>query len=537
MKRKLRDLLQEVEYTCLQGEEEKEVWGLVYDSRQDCRNCVFFCLKGFRQDGHDFAKEAVGRGAAVLVAERDVRSSRDREAARAAEESLDLPENVTLLLVQNARTALAKMAAAWFSHPARELVTIGITGTKGKTTTAYMVHRILTEAGIKTGLIGTIETIVGERTAPAGNTTPESYLVQKTFREMADYGCSCVVMEVSSQGLMLHRVEGFSFDYGIFTNLEPDHIGPGEHRDFKEYVACKSLLFQRCRHGILNEDDAHCKEVLEGHTCTVETFGIRKNADWTAKEIVCKKENNSLKVAFTAAGEKTERLPVTIGIPGAFNVYNALAAIAVCKRVERDVKSSASGERKERCVFGGRKERCAFGKPKLMDEAIQEALEKIRIKGRMEPVPVSDEFSLFIDYAHNAMSLKGMLSTIRDYRPRRLICLFGCGGNRSRIRRYEMGGMSARLADLTVVTTDNPRYEEPEMIIEDIVTGVKRAGGRYVKISDRKEAIRFCLKEAGPGDVVVLAGKGHEDYQEIRGKKYPMDERELIREILETEKV
>lgn len=521
MEQKLRNLLQEVEYTCLQGKEDKTVQGLVYDSRQDCLGRVFFCMQGFRRDGHAFAAEAVKKGASVLVVEREIRrhealaepenrDSQTESGSTGFSKVQELPENITLLMVKDARKALAQMSAAWFSHPAGELFTIGITGTKGKTTTAYMVYRILTEAGLKAGLIGTIETIVGDRAVPAQNTTPESYLIQKTFREMADSGCTCVVMEVSSQGLMLNRVEGFHFDYGIFTNLEPDHIGPGEHKDFAEYRNCKSLLFRRCRHGILNGDDPHTKEILEGHTCTVETFGIRKEADWMAEQILCKKENNSLQVAFTVSGEEVEGLPVTIGIPGEFNVYNALAAITVCRQVGK--------------------------KAGLLDTTIRKAalkaLSKIRIKGRMEPVPVSEEFALFIDYAHNAMSLKGMLETIRAYQPHRLICLFGCGGNRSRIRRYEMGEMSAKLADLTVVTTDNPRFEDPEGIIEDIVTGIETAGGRYVRIFDRKAAIRYCLKIAGPGDVVVLAGKGHEDYQEICGKKYPMDERQLIRDIL-----
>ncbi len=522
MEQKLRNLLQEVEYTCLQGKEDKTVQGLIYDSRQDCLGCVFFCIQGFRQDGHTFAAEAVKKGASVLVVEREIRrqealaepGSRDSQTESEGTATVqELPKDITLLLVKDARKALAQMSAAWFSHPARELFTIGITGTKGKTTMAYMIYRILAEAGLTTGLIGTIETIVGDRAVPAQNTTPESYLIQKAFREMADSGCTCVVMEVSSQGLMLNRVEGFQFDYGIFTNLEPDHIGPGEHKDFAEYRNCKSLLFRRCRHGILNGDDPHTKEILAGHTCTVETFGIRKKADWMAEQILCKKENNSLQVAFTVSGEGVEKLPVTIGIPGEFNVYNALAAMTACRRVGKEAG--------------------------LLDTTIQKAalraLSKIRIKGRMEPVPVSEEFALFIDYAHNAMSLKGMLETIRAYRPRRLICLFGCGGNRSGIRRYEMGEVSAKLADLTVVTTDNPRFEDPEAILEDIITGIKRAGGDYVRIADRKEAIRYCLKTAGPGDVVVLAGKGHEDYQEICGKKYPMDERQLIRDILREE--
>lgn len=488
MKRTLKELLQGTEYCCQRGSEDLAVSGLAYDTKQVTAGCIFFCIRGFSTDGHAFAAEAVKKGAVALVTDRDLTEKAG--------------DDVTVIRVKDSRRALARMSAAWFGYPARELITIGITGTKGKTTTAYMIHAILTEAGIKTGLMGTIEIIDGEGACPTGNTTPESYVVQETFRRMADQGCRCVVMEVSSQGLMLGRVEGIFFDYGIFTNLEPDHIGPKEHEDFAAYCACKAKLFRQCRHGILNADDPHLQKILKGHCCTVETFGIQKEAGWMGRQIRCEQKEGRLTVSFLAEKKGEAGFEAMIGIPGRFNVSNALAAIAVCR------KFFVSGER------------------------IQAALADLRVRGRMEPVKVPGDYALFVDYAHNAMSLEGMLTTIRDYHPKRLICMFGCGGNRSKIRRYEMGEVSARLSDLTVITTDNPRDEDPLAIMEDIRTGVNRAKGAYVMIEDRREAIRYCLSQARQGDVIVLAGKGHENYQEIQGKKYPMEERELVREAL-----
>ncbi|MDK2808818.1 MAG: UDP-N-acetylmuramoyl-L-alanyl-D-glutamate--2,6-diaminopimelate ligase, partial [Clostridiales bacterium] len=381
------------------------------------------------------------------------------------------------------------------------LKTIGITGTKGKTTTTYMVQSILEKAGIKTGLIGTIETIIGDEHIKAANTTPESYIIQETFHKMVEAGLEAVVMEVSSQGLMLHRVGGFVFDYGVFTNLEPDHIGPNEHKDMEDYIHCKSLLFRQCKLGIFNQDSEYYERMLENHTCEVETFGLSKEASIRAEHTEFHNYGGSLGITYDVKGlmEFTARLDV----PGMFSVYNSLAAIAICRH---------------------------FEVPSML---IQKALLEVRVKGRIEIIPVSKHYTLMIDYAHNAMSLESLLRTLRAYEPKRLVCLFGCGGNRSKLRRYEMGEISSKLADLTVVTSDNPRDEEPQAIIDDIVVGVKRANGTYITIPDRKEAIRYCMEHAKEGDVIVLAGKGHEDYQEIRGKKYHMDERELIQEILE----
>ena len=480
----LKDLLEEVDYTLLQGEEDREITELLYDSRKACKDGVFVCICGAVRDGHDFAEMVVEKGVTVLVVEKEISA----------------PDNVTVCQVKDTRLALAQMSAAYFGHPARELTTIGITGTKGKTTATYMVKAILENAGFKTGLIGTIESIIGEEVIPSVNTTPESYTVQQYFRKMADAGCKCVVMEVSSQGLMLHRVGGFTFDYGIFTNLEPDHIGPAEHKDLEDYIHCKGMLFKQCKTGIVNGDDSHLEEVLKGHTCTLETYGMGENADLRATDIHLAKKAGTLGVAYHMSGLLD--MDVEIDIPGKFSVYNSLTAVAICRH---------------------------FG---VSEEDIVKALADIRVKGRVELLPVSDKFTVMIDYAHNAMSLESLLTTLREYQPKRLVTLFGCGGNRAKSRRFEMGEVSSRLSDLTIITSDNPRNEEPEQIIADIVTGVKKADGDYMTIISRPEAIRYAIENAKEGDVIVLAGKGHEDYQEIKGEKHHMDEREIVAEVV-----
>lgn len=481
----LKQLLEDIDYELLAGSEQTEITTLVYDSRKAEKGSLFVCVTGSVRDAHTFIPDVAAVGAAAVVVEKDVTPI----------------DGVTYIRVKDTRLALAQLSAAYFGHPARRLKTIGITGTKGKTTTTYMVRSILESAGIRTGLIGTIESIIGEEHIPSANTTPESYRVQELFARMADAGLSAVVMEVSSQALMLHRVSGFTFDIGVFTNLEPDHIGENEHKDFADYMHCKSLLFRQCRHGIFNGDSEHLQGILEGHTCTVETFGYGAENDLRAEQVRLKKEHGALGVSYHVGGKAD--FDVEVNVPGKFSVYNSLTAIAICRHFDVDI-------------------------PK-----IRQALLTVTVKGRIEIVPVTKRYTLMIDYAHNAMSLESLLTTLREYEPGRLVCLFGCGGNRAKSRRFEMGEVSSRLADLTVVTSDNPRNEEPMDIINDILVGVHKADGAYVTIPDRKEAIRYCMEHAEDGDIVVLAGKGHEDYQEIRGVKHPMDERRLIAEILE----
>lgn len=311
--KKLTDLLEHVEYQCLQGTTDKEITSVVYDSRKAEPGSLFLCIKGAVSDGHSYAASVAEKGAAVLVVQDEV----------------DVPKDVTVIRVKDSRYAMACIAAAWFDYPAAKLKTIGITGTKGKTTTTYLVKSILENAGHKTGLIGTIETVIGDTRIPSANTTPESYLVQEYFAKMAEAGCDSVVMEVSSQGLMLHRTAGFTFDIGIFTNIEPDHIGPNEHKDFEDYMHCKSLLFQQCKVGIFNGDDPHLAQILEGHTCQVETFGFSEKADLRAENTRLVTGKGTLGIAYDLKGLLD--FPVEIDLPGKFSVYNSLTAIAVCR--------------------------------------------------------------------------------------------------------------------------------------------------------------------------------------------------------------
>ncbi|MDF2538778.1 MAG: hypothetical protein K0S76_1799 [Herbinix sp.] len=480
----LDSMLDQLKYTCLQGDVHSSVTELVYDSRKITKDCVFVCITGAVSDGHSYIPDAVEKGAVAIIVEKDV----------------TVPDRITVIKVEDTRVALAHMAAAYFGHPAKKLTTIGITGTKGKTTTTYMIKSILEQTGIKTGLIGTIETMIGDLVIPANNTTPESYIIQKTFAQMVEEGCKCVVMEASSQGLMLHRLDGFTFDYGIFTNLEPDHIGGNEHKDFEDYMSSKSKLFRQCKVGLLNIDDSHAEDILKGHTCEVETFGFSDQANIRATDVELVGRDGYLGISYRLEGLLNFR--VDIGIPGKFSVYNSLCAIALCRHFGVDL------------------------------EEMKKALNNVAVRGRIELIPISDKFTLMIDYAHNAMSLESLLTTLKEYHPRRLVCMFGCGGNRSRSRRFEMGEVSSNLADLTVVTSDNPRFEEPQDIINDIIEGVKRGRGEYVEIIDRRDAIKYCIDNAREGDVIVLAGKGHEDYQEIKGVKYHMDEREIICDIV-----
>lgn len=489
----LKSLLEGLSYECERDTESVFIDKVIYDSRQIEKDCLFICIKGAKFDAHEKAREAAMKGAAAILVQDEVDVS---------------PEEIAIVKVEDTRYAMAFVAAAYFNHPADKLKTIGVTGTKGKTTTTYLVKSILENAGYKVGLIGTIEIMTGKQVIPAKNTTPESFLVQQYFAEMVEAGLDAVVMEVSSQGLMMHRTQGFVFDFGIFTNLEPDHIGPNEHKDFEDYLSCKALLFKQCKVGILNGDDKHCEKILKNHTCQVETFGFAGKNDLRAINYAPVRGNGYLGIRFDVKGLLD--YTVEADIPGKFSVYNILTAISICRHF--NVKT----------------------------EDVKAAVKDAKVKGRIEMIKVSDDFSLMIDYAHNAMALESLLGTLKEYSNMegyakgRLVCLFGCGGNRAKSRRYEMGEVSGKLADFTIITSDNPRDEEPLDIIADIKEGIAKTDGEYIEIPDRKEAIAYAIHNGRPGDIIVLAGKGHEDYQEIHGVKYPMDERVIIKEILDS---
>ena len=486
---RLSVLLEGLTYEVVQGNTEVEVRGIKNDSRRVQPGDLFFCISGAVSDGHKYAQDVAAKGASVIVCEKDVQ----------------VPETVTVVRVESSRYAMGKISSAFYGKPSEQMTVIGLTGTKGKTTTTYMIREMLERAGIKTGLVGTIEILDGANKIPAENTTPESMVLHKYMKDMVDNGCKAVVMEVSSQGLMLDRVAGVDFDYGIFTNLSKDHIGPNEHASFEEYRNWKAKLFTLCKTGIFNVDDKNAGYMMEHADCEKITYGMREHADYCANDVKLYCENGVLGIQYALSGSLSGQM--VVDLPGEFSVHNSLAAIAVADLMHVPVAD------------------------------IQTILKQIKVRGRVEMIPISDAFTLMIDYAHNAMALESLLTALRAYNPKRLVTLFGCGGNRSKDRRFEMGEVSGNMADFTIITSDNPRDEEPAAIMEDIVTGMKKTTGSYVAIEDRKEAIRYAILHAQPGDVIVLAGKGHEDYQEIHGVKHHMDERDLIRGILEEEDV
>ena len=480
---KLRELCSEFKYECLSGSMDVDVRDVIYDSRKITEGTVFVCMVGAVTDGHKYIPDAVKKGASAIVVER-------------ADEAQQIPDQITVIQVESARRALAYMSAALFGHPDRKLVTIGITGTKGKTTTTYMIKSVLEMAGKKVGLIGTIGAMIGDEHIPSKNTTPESYELHRMFAAMVEAGCEYVVMEVSSQGLKLDRTAGILFDYGVFTNISPDHIGPGEHKDFAEYLSCKAKLFEHCKVGIINKDDSHYEDIIKNATCKLLTFGVEKEADVKGNDIEHVTQGGDLSMKFHASGLLEG--DVVVGLPGRFNIYNALCA--ACTGV-------------------------AMNMPK---EVILHALEHVKVRGRVEAMPVSDEFSVLIDFAHNGVSSESVLSTLREYKPNRIIAVFGCGGNRSKVRRYEMGEVIGKMCELAVITSDNPRREDVMDIIEDIKVGMAKSDGNYVVIPDREEAVAYALEHAEKGDMIVLLGKGHEEYQEINGVKHHYSEREAI---------
>lgn len=480
----VRDWLEGLTFTLLQGSLDTEVDEVVYDSRKAAPGAVFVCMKGTRTDSHDFIPQVVEAGVTVFVVERPV----------------EVPAGITVILVENGREALAVLSSARFDNPSKKLLMIGVTGTKGKTTTTHMIKTILETAGKKTGMIGTNGVYIGGQHYPTVNTTPESYDLHRYFAQMAKDGCECCVMEVSSQAFKMCRVTGIVFDYAIFTNISPDHIGPNEHADFEEYLSCKKQIFYQCRHGLVNMDDERAQEITDGIPCEWMGFGLEPGAGYQAENIHYVSEPEFVGIEFDIRGVR--QIPVRVNIPGKFNVYNALAAAAVT---------------------------LWMGVPA---DRLQHALEHLRIDGRMEIVYTSKKCCVIVDYAHNAVSMESLLATLREYDPKRLVCVFGCGGNRSKDRRYTMGEIGGRLADFCIVTADNSRYERVEDIIADIRGSIEKTGGEFIEIPDRREAIAYSITHAQPGDMVAIIGKGHEDYQEIEGVRYPFLDRAVVEEVV-----
>ena len=481
---KLIDLLKDVSYDLVQGNLEIEVEDIAYDSRKVNDKTAFVALKGFRVDGHDYIDKALELGCKVIIVCDDVNVS----------------EDVTVVRLEDTRIDLSKISRTLFGYPDKEMTTIAITGTKGKTTTSSMVKKILDDSGKSCGLIGTMGVFYKDKYYHTVNTSPESYDVFKYMREMLDNGVKHLVMEISSQSLKLKRWSNVIFDYAVFTNLSLDHVGDDEHESFEDYMYCKSLLFKQAKVGIFNIDSEYFEYMSRDASCDIYTFGYNDNSNYklvSTKNIL---ESGFMGIEMVTDGEVKDVFKVSI--PGNFTAYNTIACISICDMLGIDIS------------------------------VVKKSLENIFVKGRLEPVRISNKFSLLIDYAYQGIAMDNVLSTIKQSNPKRIVTVFGCGGNRSRQRRFDCGEVSGKYADLSILTADNPRYEDNNDIIKDILVGMEKTDGEYVIISDRKEAIKYSIVNAEEGDVILVLGKGHEDYQEINGVRYDFDERVVIREIL-----
>ncbi len=484
---KLSDVLNGINNLKAKGDVDIEINGIECDSRKVKQYDMFVAIKGYDADGHDYIKEAIENGATAIMLE-DVDKIKN----------IELPQNVTFIVTTDTRYALAIAACNYYGNPSRKFKLIGVTGTKGKTTTTYMIKTLLEAQGKKVGLIGTIENYIGEDSlGESDRTTPESLELQRIFAKMVQEKVEYVVMEVSSQALKLQRVAGCNFDVGVFTNFSKEHISAKEHTDMEDYFKSKLKLFEMCQIGFINIDDFRGSRVKKEAKCTVKTYGIDNGCDLLAKDITITNIGVDFKVKL---GDRNER--VKVDIPGRFSVYNSLAAISVA------------------LYFG------------VSPEIIKTALEKIKIPGRSELVPNKKELNIMIDYAHSPESLESILQAVKTYTKGRVIVVFGCGGDRDTGKRPLMGEIAGRIADYSIVTSDNPRTEEPEKIIKEIEVGISKTKGKYEIIVDRKEAIAKAIKMANKNDLVILAGKGHEPYQEINKVKHPFDERKIVKDII-----
>ena len=481
---KLGELLRNLDVLDASAAMDMEIGGVSYDSRKTQPGDLFVAIRGFESDGHKFIPAAMARGAAAVLCE-------------------EAPSDGTpYVRVADCRKGLAYVSREFFGDPAKEMTLIGITGTSGKTTSSYLIkHMLEMKLDAKVGLIGTNGNMIGSECLHSDHTTPESYELHKLFRRMADEGCTHVVMEVSSHALALERVAGIEYDVGVYTNLSQDHLDL--HGTMEEYAAAKRLLFRQCKLGCLNADDKWTDFMLNGATCKAMTFSAESDsADLTAKDI----RLSATGVRF-AAVYKDELALTRLAIPGNFSVHNALGAIAVGLSLGIsladccDAMASAKG-----------------------------------VKGRVEVVPTDGDYSIIIDYSHKPGALETVLQTLRPVVKGRLVCLFGCGGDRDKVKRPIMGAIAADNSDFVIVTSDNPRTEEPEEIIREIVAGMKIKRSPKKVICDREEAIHWAIDNARPGDVILLAGKGHEDYQVVGHEKRHMDEREIVADWLEKRK-
>ena len=486
---KLKEMLVGLEGLKVKGDLEINIKGIENNSKVVKKGYLFIAIKGFDVDGHQYIQSAIQKGATAVMIEEgcDVKA-------------LAIPEGITIVMAKNTREAMAIVSSNFYGNPSRKLKLIGVTGTKGKTTTTFMIKEILEKAGKKVGLIGTIAIYRnGKKIKDSDRTTPESIELQREFAEMVADGVEVVVMEVSSQSLKLHRVDGCEFDMVLFTNFSEDHISPKEHPDMQDYFQSKLKLFQMCKTGITNADDLYGAKIPRLFPdSNIVTYGIDNFANVLAKDITITNSYVDFKVKVT---ERNERVKTCI--PGRFSVYNSLAAICVAQK---------------------------FG---ILPEVVKEALVAVRVPGRSELVDNKKEIPIMIDYAHSPESLENILQAVKTYTRGKVISVFGCGGDRDSGKRPIMGEISGRIADFTFITSDNPRTEEPQKIVEEIEEGMKKTKGKYKVVVDRTQAIKAAIQMATKRDIIVLAGKGHEPYQEINGEKYPYDERIIVNEIME----
>lgn len=481
---KLSEILKDITYS-VRKYNECNINDIVIDSRKALADTLFVCIKGFKIDSHDLARDVYDKGTRVFAAER----------------TLDLPNDATIIIVNNTREFLALASANLFGRPADKLNTIGITGTKGKTSISFMLKSIYETAGHKVGIIGSTGVYIADEFYDTVNSTPESYLIHKYYREMLDKGCDTAIIEATSQGFKLARTHGIKFNHAIFSNLSPDHIGENEHKDFNEYLQCKKMIFDQCNDAIVNSDSDHYLEIVSNIKCPITTIGNSKEADYSFSDPIFTSDENGLNTQFTYQ-ENESLFKVSLNTPGYFSLYNSLLAIAVAR------------------------------KDGISNENIAYGLSKAFVKGRMEIVPTNTPYTVIIDFAHNEFSCKTLFETIKMYNPSRILSVFGCGGNRSKLRRYGMGEVIGANSDISFITSDNSRFEKIDDIINDILVGMHKTDGKYVIIHKRSDAIKEALREAREGDVVLLIGKGHEMYEEIEGVHYPFDERQVVFESL-----
>ncbi|MBQ6494452.1 MAG: UDP-N-acetylmuramoyl-L-alanyl-D-glutamate--2,6-diaminopimelate ligase [Bacilli bacterium] len=479
---KLKDILNNIDYEVISGDVLVDVKDIAYNSKNVKEGFMFVALTGFMVDGHKYIEDAINNGAKVLMVEHDIDTKYN---------------DVTVIKVKDSRRCLAIISRNFFNCPDLELTTIGITGTKGKSTTAISIMNILNNDNKKCGCIGTLGIFIGDKYYHTVNTSPESYDVYKHMREMLDDGVKYLVMEVSSQSLKLHRWDEIIFDYTIFTNLSLDHVGKDEHDSYEDYRECKSRLFKQARVGIFNVDDKEYEYMIKDTNLKKYTFGKSDKADLQLVSVKNIIESGFIGIDMKVKGVLTDDFKVSI--PGVFNAYNMMGVILLCKLLN------------------------------VNNDTLKRTLLHISVKGRLESVNVSDKFNVLIDYAYQGIAMENVIKTIREGNPKRIVVVFGCGGNRSKQRRYDCGRVASRYADFSIITEDNSRYEDVNDIIKDILSTFE--GDNYKVIPNRKEAIRYSILNAKEGDVIMILGKGHEAYQEIKGVITPFDEVAIVKEV------